>query len=579
MAKFYPAVPQTFNGSDGEKVVYDALKMLDDEYIVFQSYRWMGRLNEKGTEGEADFIVFHPLHGILCIEVKSGEISYRDGVWHQINQLNGVDKEIHPMQQADATRFHLIDLLKCLNQQRPRYHAPLIGSCVWFPSCIIKGNAVLPQEIVPELALDMDALAWPEKALQRAYDYYWGKLGWQEDALTVSQLQKVMDILMPAFHLVPKGAAVAKDQEEDMIQLTHQQYALLHYLAEQPVAGIHGAAGTGKTVLALEKARMLASEGKQVLYLCFNEFLYQSIKKLPLDAHITVHNERTLAEELMPDKDIPLEQILQRFETFFAEEYEDESWPYPHIIVDEAQDFPASLLEHLYLLTDMVEGTFYVFYDRKQTIIARREGPDQRLSNAAAWIDKNIDCRLVLYRNCRNTSAISNMVRTIGGVRNRGYVNAVPGLAPRAVFVTDKDGLKRAAGSFINRMQKERFLPEEIAVLTVSTEKKSCFAGMTELGGNKISHKPEAGHILFTTVRKYKGLEAKAVLLVDIQTSQLPDENVQHLIYVGASRASSYLELVFLDDVPRSNYPTLMTELQAEEEPTRKGLEKWLGIK
>ena len=42
-------------------------------------------------------------------------------------------------------------------------------------------------------------------------------------------------------------------------------------------------------------------------------------------------------------------------------------------------------------------------------------------------------------------------------------------------------------------------------------------------------------------MRRYKGLEAKAVLLVDVRVSQLIKEVCQHLIYVGISRATAYV--------------------------------------
>ena len=52
---------------------------------------------------------------------------------------------------------------------------------------------------------------------------------------------------------------------------------LLDSLAEHPRAAIRGAAGTGKTVLAMEKAHRMALAGKRVSLLCFNK---------PLAAHL-----------------------------------------------------------------------------------------------------------------------------------------------------------------------------------------------------------------------------------------------------------------------------------------------------
>ena len=52
-----------------------------------------------------------------------------------------------------------------------------------------------------------------------------------------------------------------------------EQIALLNYLEEQDNAVINGLAGTGKTVMAVEKARRHAEKDESVLFLCYNFYL------------------------------------------------------------------------------------------------------------------------------------------------------------------------------------------------------------------------------------------------------------------------------------------------------------------
>lgn len=47
-----------------------------------------------GSEGEADFVVFHPSKGVLSIEVKAGDIGYRGGNWIQTNRHTGEESEL-----------------------------------------------------------------------------------------------------------------------------------------------------------------------------------------------------------------------------------------------------------------------------------------------------------------------------------------------------------------------------------------------------------------------------------------------------------------------------------------------------
>ena len=323
---------------------------------------------------------------------------------------------------------------------------------------------------------------------------------------------------------------------------------------------------------------MLAREGQKVLYLCFNEFLLERLRSCRWDANITIHNERTLAEELMTGRELRIETVLREFEDFFQNEYDGTEWAYPNIIVDEAQDFPSALLEQFAMLAELYDGAFYLFYDRGQTILSRRvEG--QALQMAPAWIDAHMDCRLVLYRNCRNTAEIGRTVGSFIERRHKNYLSDVHGKRPCAVFVPDRKALVDAAADFVRRMRAvEKLELRDIVILTVSTLAKSVLGALTELAGIPVSYKPEEGKLWFTTVRRYKGLESKAVLLVDVCVSRLTDSTSQRLIYVGSSRATAYLETLFLNDVAPEEYPALTAQLGEEVAPTPQGIAGWLGM-
>ena len=67
-----------------------------------------------------------------------------------------------------------------------------------------------------------------------------------------------------------------------------------------------------------------------------------------------------------------------------------------------------------------------------------------------------------------------------------------------------------------------------------------------------------------TTTRKYKGLEAKAVLLIDVEVSKLTDAVMQRMIYIGGSRANSYLKVAFYEDVGKGDYRKIVDALQEQ---------------
>lgn len=72
------------------------------------------------------------------------------------------------------------------------------------------------------------------------------------------------------------------------------------------------------------------------------------------------------------------------------------------------------------------------------------------------------------------------------------------------------------------------------------------------MGDCEISQERVKDKVLVSTVRKFKGLEAKAVLLIDVESSKLADGVMRRLMYVGCSRANSYLQIAFYDDSQQS---------------------------
>ena len=94
-------------------------------------------------------------------------------------------------------------------------------------------------------------------------------------------------------------------------------------------------------------------------------------------------------------------------------------------------------------------------------------------------------------------------------------------------------------------MIQDKVRPEDIVILTTSSVPNSMLTNISAVNGVSISTTPKKNSILFTSVRKFKGLEAKAVLLIDILVNRLTNELHKRLVYVGSSRANTYLQLAF----------------------------------
>ena len=72
--------------------------------------------------------------------------------------------------------------------------------------------------------------------------------------------------------IIARGTLV-NDSERRLLRLTEEQYYLLDLLGGNARCLFEGAAGTGKTLLALEFARRCSRSGDRVLLICFNRLL------------------------------------------------------------------------------------------------------------------------------------------------------------------------------------------------------------------------------------------------------------------------------------------------------------------
>lgn len=536
---------EDFNFSGGELLLYELLQQLPDDYYVFHSTHWneQRRRSEYSARkyvqwGEADFTIFHPSYGFIVFEVKDGLISFsRERGWIQTNRSNGMDKTIDPMDQAERSKYYFLDRIKARFGGQSPY---TFCSAVWFTAgdrANIEGN--LPLNYKEEIVLwsnDLQSVAAAEMAIRRIYRFYDVRKVEPSEEMT----SKVLDTLAPEFGVVQIMRSRTLAAKALFRRMTTEQMYLLDYLEEQEEAAIHGVAGTGKTVLAIQKAKNLAQTDR-VLFLCFNRFLKTHLEETcPDSTNISFFTLDGLvgaftgAFTRSPD---------ERTDTIseFLMDWDEYELPFKHIVVDEGQDFADIHLQLLHDIAQAHHGNFYVFYDRNQFVQGLRY-PE--------WLDK-MDCRLVLSRNCRNTKEIAiTSTRPIGIDENRIRMrreSAVGGtIKPNLFFAEDKSILKEYLCRLIRKYISAGLAGTDIVVLSMKPEGKSI---LTEddfrlSGGYMLTKDKNSNGILFTTVRKFKGLEAMAVICIDIDSETFENDRKRNIFYVGTSRAMSYLNLI-----------------------------------
>ena len=364
MAVMIPEIPNPFQTGSLEDVMFEALKSLPDSCMVFHSFRLTYVKDGILKESETDFIIFDRERGILCLEAKAGAVSFCDGRWIYGNGTPM--RSGGPFRQAAANKWKLMELignsrLGFLTEKIKFLHG------VWFPSLSDEriDEIDMPPEADRKIVLGREALSDAESCIERLF-LLKVPSGIVTDISDGEFRDLVREILCPKFNIFPSPEFDVDLKHAVFHRMLDEQSGILNFLTEQRSAVINGTAGTGKTMIAVEKAVRHAADGEKVLFLCYNS----ELKKF-----LALHYTNPLIDFMTMDGYVcrlcgvsvsdygRAERKLKDFAAF-------DNFPYDHVIVDEGQDFGRNAMENvklLQLLHDAVlanpnsKSSYYVF--------------------------------------------------------------------------------------------------------------------------------------------------------------------------------------------------------------------------
>ena len=189
-------------------------------------------------------------------------------------------------------------------------------------------------------------------------------------------------------------------------ELTKEQYQIIHYLRYHKRVIISGCAGSGKTLLAVEKGLRLDNAGIRTLILTHNPYLVNFINALTGNSSIKVDDFTNFVYDLIGENRITLsnwsefiepteDQLLEAIEVIFNERIS-----FDAIIVDEGQDFRDTWWLIIEGLSNHSENKIiYIFYDDHQSLLPYRS--KYPFSQSPFTISKN----------CRNSGNIFKIVQ------------------------------------------------------------------------------------------------------------------------------------------------------------------------
>lgn len=545
MARTVPIQPRP-NATPHELRIFDLLRQrLSQDWLVVHRPHWLGRARPDAPldDGEATFLLAHPELGVLTLVEVDGGLRYDPSAdrWQQVDASGQAAVIGDPFVQAEHASRTLLARLRDHPAALPG--APVYGHAVLLPDVLVPPRGLAPHAPA-DIALGLEQIARLPEHIEKLAKR-WQKLHPAVGNAASRWWWRALEdlFLMPREARVLLRHRIAAEQAQ-LVQLSPQQVAVLDMLGRKRFQAIYGPAGTGKTILAMHKARQLAHQGQRVLLTCYNKALGHYLRaSLADEPNVTAIHFHELCYEVAgidPARKQAPEESKARSQWFDVDlaqavltAVQREGPRFDALVVDEAQDFLPLWWEALRaLLVDPARAIRYVFFDDAQQL-----RPD------AAPVE-GAEEALVLNTNWRNTQAIHTHLTQIEPrlaqarcVAPSGAPVEIETLRPHA-----KNGLRRV----LQRICGDGGVkPEDVVILTGrSTKNSHVFNGAADLAPIRLTDRQEPGCVRVSSINAFKGMEAPVVILTELD--HLAPVNARQLHYIGASRAVHHL--VVLDD-------------------------------
>jgi rhodanese-related sulfurtransferase len=584
----------------GERTTLHQLKRcLSDEYMVWHDVP----IGPKARQ--PDFVLLSPRRGLLILEVKHwswGTIENQRITKDSVELLTdkGLITSLHPLRQA---RDYAMELNNVLQHDPALVETddPFKGKCRvpygW--GCVLSNIRKKQVE-----STDFEQLFPNYKTLLRedlgdevdAYEFekrLWGMFTLTFPyALSLPQRDRVRWHLFPeirmqstqiALDLQSDGKALALPDLMQVMDLTQEQTA--RTLGEGHRV-IHGAAGSGKTMILIFRAQQLAAAARAdqpILVLCYNRALSQRIdamlRERGVDERVVVRTFHAWCQDMLKayQLDKPratgdayfeeLATIVQRaLDTGLVP-----SGQYTALLIDEAHDFQDAWLQMSAKLVTPATNSLLVLYDDAQSIYQHK----RRKFNFAKLGIKAVGTTSIFRLNYRNTAEVLALAMQCA----QGIVSEKAGTdddmqtvrpttagrrGPMPTLITAAHGLQEAEliAERIAAAIADGNSPGDIAVLCrikkhmdlieqAITQRHVGCQSMNGVGFKAFDW--TAPSVKLITLHSAKGLEFPLVFISGLDCMPWmgePLEEELRLLYVGMTRATQRLILTAAGSSP-----------------------------
>ncbi|GGD59602.1 nuclease-related domain-containing DEAD/DEAH box helicase [Lacimicrobium alkaliphilum] len=517
--KMNPEVVYRFD-SNAERKLFQAFERTNFEgATVFHSLNIPK--HQKKQFSEADFVIVSN-KGILVLEVKGGRLSVKGGIWYTRDRNNNDDRlKESPVAQVTSARISIEKMLQekplDINLKRVNF-----GFGVMFPDVKLGDIGI---ELTKEEVFDV--IDWDRKNLGRWLEKlyrYWTERTGRNQRLTDHEVAVLCSAMREEFDREKSLLASVGESWDQMISLTEQQYLAVDTIIANKQVVVEGGAGTGKTLVAIKAAKGLAFSGKRVLFVCRSPVLTSFVRDELKGAQFQVVKFSTLQES---------RNNISIFDC---------------LIVDEGQDMldmdSISVIDSLFE-NGMSHGSWYFFMDpnNQSSLYAQMD------VDAAEYL-KSCGTKVPLSRNCRNTKqiAIHTLIFTGGNI---GKCKVLGDGLPVLEKELDHDSRVHLVSLVETQLSKwideDGVKPGDIVLLSPLSYEQSCAQQLDKRWRRKITIINESfgerwldTALPFSTIRDFKGLENKYVMILDLG-ALLKHSNATNELYVAMTRANTVL--------------------------------------
>ncbi|MEH6463890.1 MAG: ATP-binding domain-containing protein [Shewanella psychromarinicola] len=563
MSIMIPRVYDQSTPSPGEKNFFERISNDNKttDWVILHSLNIAH--HKTNIMGEIDFLVIIPKVGVLAVEIKAHRyISVDCGKWYMgRNDQHGTVRS--PFVQVNQSMFSLKDYIR--ENYSPLQNIPIFPLVIFthtefsFKSIEWNSNQYVSCKEYRSQPIS-EVLLKRFKKIKKEYltksSTKW--LQSNQERPNKKEVEKLVELLRPSLESPSEAVSLGDEINIDLVKFTAEQFGALDMMEDNSRLIFNGAAGTGKTFIAIESAIRAATKGYKVLFVCMNKLLSEMLRLAIDNENIKVTTLHALMRKYDPS---PAEDTSQYWETDLPqvcylnmlEQIKEDDF-FDLLIMDEAQDIIGNelWLDCLdLLLTDgLSNGKWHIFGDLSyQSIYNHNMSKLDLLNNIK---NRNVNNSIVtLRKNCRNVETSARLSMTLANIRspyqsylrnNKSIINS-----KIRVFVSEEEQLNILI-SIINKCFDAGFIESDIIILSKVAESK-CISFKYQ---DKLSAKPyksDVKGLRFTSIHKFKGLEAPIIILTDFD--EIESDNSKTLLFTGASRATDSVHYIFHKNIEK----------------------------